>query len=325
METTKAERIRLGIFVLVMLSLILGTAAFLIGKKITEKYIPYKTRFTESVDGLNPGAKVKLNGIVVGQVTGLEVDSEDLTAVVVNFEVSAGTPIKTTMTANLIGGISLTGLKSIELSGGASNDPNAMRGSFIASSVSGLKQITGQAESIAEKFEGILNNLLALTDEKNQKHLANISVNLDKTTVNLGKITSNVDSILAKNTKSISEIPNKTALFLENSNAAVTELRTIESKVAQVLARLDSMVAHTDKKIQNLQVEAAIKSANDAAKAIELLAKRGDQLIYRNQEDLSVTVRYLREAMENFNDISRQARENPSILIRGEEKQQRVR
>jgi len=74
METTKAERIRLGIFVLVVSSMILGTAAFLVGKKITEKFIPYKTRFMESVDGLNPGAKVKLNGIVVGQVTGLQVD-----------------------------------------------------------------------------------------------------------------------------------------------------------------------------------------------------------------------------------------------------------
>jgi len=74
-----------------------------------------------------------------------------------------------------------------------------------------------------------------------------------------------------------------------------------------------------------LQIEAAIKSANDAAKAAELLAKRGDQLIFRNQEDLSITVRYLREAVENLNDVSRQVRENPSLLIRNEEKQQRVR
>ncbi|GHV16331.1 hypothetical protein AGMMS49938_16250 [Fibrobacterales bacterium] len=151
MDTTKGERIRLGIFVLLMSLLVLGTAAFLIGKKITEKYTPYKTRFTESVDGLNPGAKVKLNGIVVGQVTALEVDEEDLTAVIVKFEVAAGTPVKTTMNANLIGGISLTGLKSIELSGGAPSDPNAKKGDFINSSVSGLKQITGQAENIAEK------------------------------------------------------------------------------------------------------------------------------------------------------------------------------
>jgi len=318
METTKAERIRLGIFVLFMSSLILGTAAFLIGKKITEKYIPYKTRFIESVDGLNPGAKVKLNGIVVGQVTNLEVDEEDLTAVIVNFEVSAGTPIKTTMTANLIGGISLTGLKSIELSGGAPSDTNAKRGDFIQSSVSGFKQITGQVESIAEKFEGILNNLLALTDEHNQKHLAGISANLDK-------ITSRIDSVLAKNSKEINGLPKQVGQFLENSNAAVTEFRAMENKIAPVIARLDSLVLHSDRKIQNLQIEAVLKSTNDAVKAIELLAKRGDQLIFRNQEDLSITVRYLREAVENLNDVSRQVRENPSLLIRNEEKQQRVR
>jgi len=318
METTKAERIRLGIFVMLMSFLILGTAAFLIGKKITEKFTPYKTRFTESVDGLNPGAKVKLNGIVVGQVTGLGVDKEDLNAVIVNFEVSSETPIKTTMTANLIGGISLTGLKSIELSGGSPSDPNAPKGSFIQSSVSGLKQITGQAENIAEKIEGILNNLLNITNDYNQKRFTNIATNLDK-------ITARLDTVLVKNTKDINEIPRYAKLLLENSNTVAEESKETVQKITIAVAKLDTLLSHTDKKIQNLQVEAAVKSINDAAKSAELLAKRGDQLIYRNQEDLSVMVRYLKEAIENLNDVSRQVRENPSLLIRGEEKQQRVR
>ncbi|MCL2100962.1 MAG: MlaD family protein [Fibromonadales bacterium] len=318
METTKAERIRLGIFMLLMSFLILGTVAFLVGKRMTEKYIPYKIRFTESVDGLNPGAKVKLNGIVVGQVTSLAVDPEDLTAVIVRFEVLAGTPVKTTMTANLIGGISLTGLKSIELSGGTPDDPYAKRGDFIQSSVSGLRQITGQVESIAEKFEGILNNLLALTDEHNQKRLASISVNLDK-------ITARIDTVLEKNSKEINQIPKQTSKLLENTNTAVEELLAIEKNMALMVARLDSLAFRADKKIQGLEIEAMLKSANEAAKAMELLAKRSDQIVYRNQESLTLTVRYLREAVENLNDVSRQVRENPSLLIRSEEKQQRVR
>jgi len=318
METTKAERIRLGIFVMLMSFLVLGTAAFLIGKKITEKFTPYKTRFTESVDGLNPGAKVKLNGIVVGQVTGLEVDKEDLNAVIVNFEVSSETPIKTTMTANLIGGISLTGLKSIELSGGSPKDPNAKKGTFIQSSVSGLKQITGQAELMAEKIEGILNNLLNITNDYNQKRFTNIATNLDN-------ITARMDTVLIKNTKDINEIPRYAKLLLENSNAVAEESKVTVQKITIAVAKLDSLASHTDRKIQNLQIEAAVKSINDAAKSAELLAKRTDQLIYRNQEDLSVVVRYLKEAVENLNDVSRQVRENPSLLIRGEEKKQRVR
>jgi len=318
METTKAERIRLGIFVMLMSFLILGTAAFLIGQKITEKFTPYKTRFTESVDGLNPGAKVKLNGIVVGQVIGLEVDKEDLNAVIVKFEVSSGTPVKTTMTANLIGGISLTGLKSIELSGGSPSDPNAQKGSFIQSSVSGLKQITGQAENIAEKIEGILNNLLTITSDYNQKRLMNIVTNMDN-------ISARLDTILIKNATDINDIPKYVKLLLENSNAVAEESKETVRKITVAISKLDTLASHTDRKIQNLQLEAAIKSINDAAKSAELLAKRGDQLIYRNQEDLSVIVRYLKEAVENLNDVSRQVRENPSLLIRGEEKKQRVR
>jgi phospholipid/cholesterol/gamma-HCH transport system substrate-binding protein len=318
METTKAERIRLGIFVLVMSLLVLGTTAFLIGKKITEKYTPYKTRFAESVDGLNPGAKVKLNGIVVGQVTGLEVDKEDLNSVVVNFEVATGTPIKTTMSANLIGGISLTGLKSIELSGGSPNDADAKKGEFIKSSVSSFKQITGQAEHIAEKVEALLNNLLSITSDYNQRKLTGAMGNLDN-------ITARIDSIMFANAKDLNEIPKHAKLLLENSNAAAEELKIIEHKLSQAITKMDSLVTHTDKKIQNLPLDAAVKSATEASKSIELLAKRGDQLIYRNQEDLSVAVRHLKEAATNLNDFSRQVRENPSILIRGEERQQRAR
>ncbi|MCL2207720.1 MAG: hypothetical protein FWB90_06450, partial [Fibromonadales bacterium] len=189
---------------------------------------------------------------------------------------------------------------------------------FIQSSVSGLKQITGQAEHIATKVEGILNNLLSITDEQNQKRLAKILANLDD-------ITARTDELLVKNSKNLSDLPIQAKLLLENTNEAVTDLRSIEDKAARAIARIDSLAAHTDRKIQNLQIEAAIKSANDAAKSVELLAKRSDQLIYRNQEDLSVTVRYLRESVENLKEVSRQVRENPSLLIRGEEKQQRIR
>jgi phospholipid/cholesterol/gamma-HCH transport system substrate-binding protein len=318
METTKAERIRLGIFVLVMSLLVLGTTAFLIGKKITEKYTPYKTSFDESVDGLNPGAKVKLNGIVVGQVTSLEVNSEDLNSVIVNFEVMAGTPMKTTMNANLIGGISLTGLKSIELSGGSPNDPDAKKGDFIKSSVSSFRQITGQAEHIAEKVEALLNNLLSITSDYNQKRITGVMGNLDN-------ITARIDSVMARNSRDINEIPRHARLLLENSNAAAEELKVIEIKLSQAITKMDSLVAHTDKKIQNLPLDAAVKSATEASKSIELLAKRGDQLIYRNQEDLSIAIRNLKEAATNLSDFSRQVRENPSLLIRGEERQQRAR
>ena len=57
METTRAERIRLGIFILFTLLLVIGTVAFIIGKELMERNTPYFTRFTESVDGLNLGAK----------------------------------------------------------------------------------------------------------------------------------------------------------------------------------------------------------------------------------------------------------------------------
>jgi len=171
---------------------------------------------------------------------------------------------------------------------------------------------------MAEKIEGIMNNLLNITNEYNQRRFTNIATNLDN-------ITTKLDAVWGRNSGDINEIPRYAKLLLENSNAVAEESKTTVHKMTVALAKLDSLISHTDKKIQAMQIEALVKSANDAAKSIELFAKRSDQLVYRNQEDLSATVRYLREAVENLNDVSRQARENPSILIRGEEKQQRIR
>ena len=56
---------------------------------------------------------VKLNGVVVGKVVDIFVDSTDVRKIIVKFSVRQGTPIKEDMVANLSGGISISrdGLK----------------------------------------------------------------------------------------------------------------------------------------------------------------------------------------------------------------------
>jgi phospholipid/cholesterol/gamma-HCH transport system substrate-binding protein len=300
MDTTRGERIRLGIFLLASTLLILGVVALVVGQRIMTTHIPYYTRFTESVSGLNPGAKVKLNGISVGAVTRIEVDTSDLKAVLVHFEVNGGTPIKTTMTAGLAGGISLTGLKSIEISGGSPSDPQAPRGSYIPGSVSGIKQITGQAETIAQKVEGILNNLESLTSESNQAHITGLLNSLDSVGGWVNLFVQENDSLLRR-------LP--------------VNLDTVGTNAAVVFANLGALSAALAK----LPLDSAVVDARYAMQSVDLLARRADQTLYRNQEDITASVRNLREAMENLNDITRQVRENPSLLIRGEGKTQRER
>jgi len=319
METTRAERIRLGIFIFFTLSLLVGTAAFLVGKSLMENNILYYTRFTESVDGLNPGAKVKLNGIEVGQVTRIVVDPKKLSDVVVWFKVTAETPIKTGMIANLVGGMSLTGLKTIELSGGNAAEPDVEREGYIPAGTSSLKQLTGQAESLALKTEIILNNLITMTSDENLANFAGILRNLNH-------FATRSDSLFSRNEKSLDSIPRNLVMLLNQMNGTLSEIQKAKlgEKMGHTLVGIDQTVTDFDK-ILTGPLDKTLLAVQEATKSIEILAKRSDQTVYRNQEDISIAIRHMREAMENLNDVSRQVRENPSLLIRGEDKQQRSR
>ncbi len=318
METTRSERIRLGIFIFATLLLLFGTVAFLVGQRLMDRHVEYHTRFSESVEGLNLGAKVKLNGIDVGQVTRIVIDEKKLTEVIVWFEVADGTPIKSGMSANLVGGMSLTGLKSIEITGGSAESADLDPGALVPAGTSSLKQLTGQAESIALKTEQIMNNLIALTNPQNIEHFSSMMAHLDN-------VAMRADSLLGRNASRIDSIPAAVLGLVHKSSGTVDEIQKAKlgEKIATTLDDMDRTVLSLQKTVAEL--DKTLAASQDAATAAGTLAKRTDQTVYRNQEDLTVAVRHLREAMENLNDLSRQVRENPSLLLRGEDKQRRSR
>ena len=94
METTRSERIKIGAFMLFCGVLILVFLGYVLSRYLTREYDSYYTIFNESVIGLYNEAQVKLNGIDVGNVTGIEIDSSNLNQVIVRFRVNKGTPIK---------------------------------------------------------------------------------------------------------------------------------------------------------------------------------------------------------------------------------------
>jgi len=259
METTKAERIRLGVFLILSIVLVLGIMVFYLGKQLTNERTNYYTRFAESVDGLVPGAKVKWNGVTVGQVVLLNIDEKNLQEVIVHFEVEKGTPIKASMSATLVGGLSITGLKSIELTGGTPEEKILKENKEVQAGVSQMKVLTGQTERIVLKLEELMNNLLAVTGEKNQASFTN---------------------------------------SLQNVNLLTAQLA-------------DAKIDKTLLGIQNATTE------------IEAVTKRADMMLLQSQDDFVKTMKHAKQISENMDDFSRQIKDNPSVIIRGDDKQKR--
>lgn len=338
METTKAERIRLGIFMLVGMIIIFAIGFFYVGKNFTERKVVYYTKFSESVSGLNIGAKVRWSGVNIGQVVRIDIDEKSLEQVVVYFEVPAGTPIKPSMKVNLSGGINITGLKSLELTGGSPQEPNLPPNSEVEAGHSQLKQITGQAEVIVYKAETLVNNLVGLTDDANQANFANTLQHLNSLVIKLDQLVSsnydNVDVVFQQITSAVHNLnqaslgAQKAVVILQNDlqqmNLAA-KMDTIVAGVQQTLHAFEKSGNAINQKVNALDLNTALDGVNQATKGIETTAKRADLLLYRSQEDFGLAVQRLKETADNLADFSRQIKETPSILLRGEDKQGRDR
>lgn len=165
MKVTRAQKIRLGVFVLVSVSLLSATAVVLVGSRLTQKEDTYYARFAETVSGLEPGAPVKYHGVRIGSVTGIEIDREDVTLVKVGLTLKRGTPVKTDSVV-VLNTMGITGLKFIEMTEGTNESDLLPPGSMITSGSSLLDRLSGKADVISEKVELLVNNLIQLTGDE---------------------------------------------------------------------------------------------------------------------------------------------------------------
>ncbi|MBW8890317.1 MAG: MCE family protein [Fibrobacteres bacterium] len=292
MDVSRAEKARLGIFLIGTAVLLVVVIFALVGKKIFTKKVPYFTRLSETVSGLELGTPVKQNGVDVGNIVAILTDTTDVTRSVVRFEVNKGTPVKQDMVASM-GSYGITGLKYLELTGGSYSAPDVPPGGEIRSELSTLGKLTQRADSIAYKIDRLLGNVLALTESQGRaqlEKLVNSSVNLAGS---LDSLTSDI--------------------------ARIRPGRRIDA----ILADAEAATSTLKDKIKKAEIDETVHEYRKLAEGAGDVAQKMDITILRVQEDLSQSMNNLKETMKNMNAFSRQIRENPSVLLRSEEKQER--
>src|SRR5690606_13963340 len=92
---TKVNYAIVGAFVLVLGAVLIAGALWLAsGGTLQKKYDPYLAIMAESVAGLNLNAPVKYNGVDVGKVREIQLDSANPERVRLMFAIERGTPVK---------------------------------------------------------------------------------------------------------------------------------------------------------------------------------------------------------------------------------------
>lgn len=279
---TKAQKIRLGVFLFITISLLLLFLAVIAGNRLFEKLDTYYIAYENvSVSGLQVGAQVKYHGITVGRVETIKIDPHNVNRIIVEIKIEKGTPIKEDTEATLIL-VGITGLKQVELFGGTKDSVLLSPGSYITAGTTFFDDISTNVEEITVKLDRVLANIDALTSDDNQEKFSNMLTNLE--------------------------------LITNTTLAAVQKLdNTISSP------EFESIVTNTAKFSEDLastDIPALVKELNEAIFQANEAFTHIDLLIIRSRRDILATFETLKEAVDNFEEFTRLLSEDPSLIIR---------
>jgi len=288
---SKSQKIRLGVFILVALILLFVLLGIIVGSKFFDKkdfyFIAYKD---QSVSGLNIGSAVQYHGIRIGRIEDLSIDKEDVTTVIVEISVKAGTPIKKDVKA-VMAAVGITGLKQIELIGGDPREENLKPGSHIQPGESTLDVITDKAQDIAKKIDEILRNIANILDERTQQNIQEVIANTNSSLKNFNTI---MDENRAK------------------LNESIENIARVSSELANLLSTINDVTQQLDIDQFNMTVSNINKSVDDLTEAFNNI----NYTVLESQEDIIETIRLLKESMQHINEFSRMISENPSLLLK---------
>ncbi len=318
----KAQRIRLGIFIMISLAFLLIILGFFTARKLFEKkdfyYVAYQN---VSVSGLEVGSPVKFLGINVGSIADIGIHPEDVNTIIVKLSLKSGTPVKKDATADILS-LGITGLKAIEIRGGTQESPFLKENGFIQPGTSLADDFTDRAEVIAYRVEEVLKNIQLFTHPDN---LGRFSETVDKIGVmvdNTSETFDNINLLVAENRSDIREVVHSARQLSHKLDTTSNELFSAIERfndimqgdtLAQVLGNFrDISVTLRETNLNQLIESLALATLQTQ----ELLVRLGDD-IDRGGETLNQNLMLLQHTLMNLNEVSRKINTNPSVLIRG--------
>lgn len=288
---TKVNYAIVGFFVLVFSMALIAVVIWLgAGAEYRKAYEDYLVYMNESVAGLNPNAPVKLRGVSVGRVKEIAIAPERQESVRLLLEIEKGVPIREDTVATLRSQ-GLTGIATVELSGGNPNSP-------ILRPKAGEKYpVIKSAPSLMSRLDTAITPLLAnlnksiesLNDTLNEKNRADISRILS----DLAKLS----DMLARRSKEI-----------DSSMVSASKMLAGGAKAA---ASLPQLVSRMDKAAEDLD-----RMAKDAGQT-SVAARRTISHVDESVPEFNALITELRGLSASMRRVSQEIERNPSLLVYG--------
>lgn len=289
----KSTEAKVGAFIVICAAVLAVTIYYVSKSEFRSKQVPYRV-YLHYAGGVEPGTTVLFGGIAVGKVTAVHPDKQDPTRIEVSLGVKEGTPVNESSLSK-VGSINLLGNPVVSITTGRNDAPRLPPGAVIPSqetiSMDDLqRKVVALADSARTTLTAVntdVNNLTAdarqvlanlnnLTGKSNQKHVAALLSNADRTVAQLsskiGPTLDNVDRTVT------------------NANQTITALRgPIQTDLTELHGTLQAAHALTD----NLQ-----------------------SIVSENSENINYSLENVRVITDNLNDLTRSVKEQPWSLVR---------
>lgn len=269
---TVSREIKVGVFVLVGL-IILGVLVFVIGdqRNIFARKVEYTTMFGD-VQGLAPGAPVRMDGINVGSVTSVS-HSENLEDPRSHVDIwivrSEALRLRSDARAHVVNK-GLLGDKMLEITTGSSNlPPLGLGGQIQGEDPTDFSNLVGQAGSIAERTNSVLGNLekvsASMADEEVQKDLR---TSVHSMTIIL-KAVAEGDGYANRLLSDPAEAE-RLSRAVENFDRTSAEMAATASEVRQLMTRINRGPGFAHSVIYDQDGSDAVKNVGGAAEEVAL-------------------------------------------------------
>jgi len=288
-----------GAFVLVLGAVLIAGVLWLAsGGAWQKKYELYLAIEDESVAGLNLNAPVKYNGVDVGKVRKIELDTVNPNRVNLLFAIEQGTPVKEDTIA-VLKTQGLTGIAYVELSGGAATSPP------LIASAGNVYPLIRTKPSLSARLENVLTNVLT---------------KLDSTSNNINAILSVENQTAFKSALAdIATVARTLAARKDTIDAGIIQAgRTLENS-AQVTAQMGAVVDRIGRSadaVEKMGNEVAKTSAS-AGLAVDAVGADVKRFSVETLPELERLLGELSTLSSSLRRLSEQTERDPSGLIFG--------
>lgn len=287
-----------GIVVLALIGGLLSAVLWLSVGFNQKKYSFYTVYLTESVAGLSEKSPVKYNGVQVGFVKNIKLNTNDPRQVELTLSIEQQIPITTSTTATLISQ-GITGATYVGLAAGTSDITplQKMDGEpypVIPAKPSLFNQLDSLLKEVAENVNKVSTQTQKIFNEENAKHVQNLLDNLEQ-----------ISHVVAEKSANLNSIVKNTDEFIANLSLMSKDFPSVMNDLKAGMKTFNSLA--TDMSAASKSVSKTMASGRNTL----------DQISQQTVPSATSLLNRLNAISANLEKVSKELRQNPSVVIRG--------